>query len=217
MSRPPKGPENPSAQARKVFLLSPASTSGKRAELLFNTRARFALAQRLHDGEEVPVGEIFSFLSGLYFRGKLAYAERYARAGLTGDDVFIMTSNRGLVRPSSGITLQELKAFSATPIDLKNAEYRSTLENGIGVLVAGIRDDDAVILLGSIATGKYVDLLMPYLHDRLLFPAGFAGLGDMSRGSILLKSVQSGVELEYLSVKGSRRTFSLSRTRKLTR
>ncbi len=202
-------PQSAAVSTRNVFLLSPASTSGKRAELLFNTRARFALAERLHDGEEVPLGEIFAFLSGLYFRGKLAYAERYARAGLSGDDVYIITSNRGLLSPSTGITLPELKAFSGTPIDLRNAEYRSTLETDIASLCTRLRSDDAVVLLGSIATGKYVDLLLPFLNDRLLFPAGFAGLGDMSRGSILLKSVQSGVELKYLRVNAAQRSRAM--------
>lgn len=217
MSHPPESTENSVGNTRKVFLLSPASTSGKRAELLFSTRARFALAQKLHDGEEVPVGEIFTFLSGLYFRGKLAYAERYAKAGLTGDDVHVITSNRGLLVPGTGITLAELKEFSKTPIDLGNQEYRSTLEADIRTLAADLGSRDAVVLLGSIATGKYVDVLLPHLNEKLLFPAGFAGLGDMSRGSILLKSVQSGIELEYLSISGAQRTFSASGIRKSPR
>ena len=41
--------------------------------MLWSARARFELAQKLQRGEKVPLGEVFSFLSGLYFRGKLAY------------------------------------------------------------------------------------------------------------------------------------------------
>ncbi|HEX3275476.1 MAG TPA: hypothetical protein VHR43_11515, partial [Gemmatimonadales bacterium] len=58
--------------APRVFLLSPAHLGGRRAELLLGGRGRFALAAKLREGEAVPIGEAFSFLSGLYFRGKLA-------------------------------------------------------------------------------------------------------------------------------------------------
>ena len=53
------------------------------------------------------------------------------------------------------------------------------------------------MLLGSIATGKYLDLLLPILGERLLFPRAFAGVGDMRRGAMLLRAAASGEELEY--------------------
>jgi hypothetical protein len=63
-----------SAMPNRIFLLSPASCSGRRAEILLRERAAFDLAVRLRSGTGVTLGEAFSFLSGLYFRGKLAYA-----------------------------------------------------------------------------------------------------------------------------------------------
>ena len=62
----------------RIFLLSPAHCGGKRAGLIFNEAACFALAQRLRQPQGVPIGEAFSFLSGLYFRGKLAYSRAFA-------------------------------------------------------------------------------------------------------------------------------------------
>src|ERR1700682_5150905 len=64
------------SKTRKVFLLSPANSSGIRAGMLFNANSQFELAQRLRNGS-VPLGEVFSFISGLYFRSKLAYAEQF--------------------------------------------------------------------------------------------------------------------------------------------
>ncbi|MCR4338633.1 MAG: hypothetical protein NUW01_01975 [Gemmatimonadaceae bacterium] len=76
-----------------VFLLSPASTAGKRAAILMNPGAEFELAKRLRN-DELTIGEVFSFLSGLYFRGKLAYARKFSA---TPESIFVVTSNRGLM------------------------------------------------------------------------------------------------------------------------
>jgi hypothetical protein len=65
-------------------------------------------------------------------------------------------------------------------------------------------DSYEVILLGSVATGKYTETLLPILGQRLLFPADFAGRGDMSRGALLLRSVAAGKELSYVPVIGDR-------------
>ena len=42
-----------------------------------------------------------------------------------------------------------------------------------------------VVLLGSIASAKYVDVLTDVFGERLLFPIDFVGRGDMSRGGLL--------------------------------
>ena len=48
-------------------MLSPANAAGVRGRLILNQSARFDLARRLQrDG--LPLGELFSFISGLYFR-----------------------------------------------------------------------------------------------------------------------------------------------------
>jgi len=43
------------------------------------------------------------------------------------------------------------------------------------------------------------------LGERLLFPPAFIGRGDMSRGGLLLRCVESGTELPYAPVIGAPR------------
>jgi hypothetical protein len=56
----------------RIFLLSPARTDGKRASMAMNPTAKFELARQLRSDVGASIGDVFSFLSGLYFRGKLA-------------------------------------------------------------------------------------------------------------------------------------------------
>jgi hypothetical protein len=60
-----------------------------------------------------------------------------------------------------------------------------------------------VVLLGSIASSKYVGVLLDIFDERLLFPVDFVGRGDMSRGGLLLRAVRAGHELPYGPVKGA--------------
>ena len=73
---------------RRVYLLSPAHSGGKRAGLLMRGGANFELARRLRSADGAPLGEIFAFMSGLYFRGKLAYANAFARPPAGPDGVW---------------------------------------------------------------------------------------------------------------------------------
>src|SRR5438270_13961686 len=66
-------------EVSRVFLLSPANLGGIRAQMMLSPRAQFDLARQLQSAAGAPLSEIFSFVSGLYFRGKLAYARRFAR------------------------------------------------------------------------------------------------------------------------------------------
>src|ERR1700756_84615 len=99
-------------ETHRVFLLSPANVGGKRARMLLNTEADFELARRLHTGGKVTLGEAFSFMSGLYFRGKLAYARAFAHPPEGLDGAYVITSNRGLVPVETLITAEELDSFS---------------------------------------------------------------------------------------------------------
>ncbi len=68
-----------------------------------------------------------------------------------------------------------------------------------------------VVLLGSVATGKYVDVLLEALGDRLVFPIEFLGRGDMSRGAMLLRAVREERELEYAPVTSIARRATVTR------
>jgi hypothetical protein len=189
----------------RIFLLSPASCAGRRAGLLLGGRGRFPLAERLNNGEAVPLGEAFDFLSGLYFRGKHAYARRFGAPPAGMPPALVITTNRGLLPPATPVTRDELAAFGHVPIDLADERYRLPLERDARELAASLPAGAETVLLGSIASGKYVDLLEQVLGPRLVFPAAFVGRGDMSRGGLLLRCVDAGAELEYVPLAGATR------------
>jgi hypothetical protein len=191
----------------KIFLLSPASVAGRRAQLLLG-RGAFPLAEQLRSGAAVPLWEVFSFLSGLYFRGKHAYASAFAAppADLAGS--YVITTNRGLLSADEPLTAEDLRAFGTVPIDLADARYRDPLVRDTQEIAAALPVDASVVLLGSIASGKYVDVLSDVLGDRLRFPAEFVGRGDMSRGGLLLRCVDAGTELDYVPLAGTPRRGS---------
>ena len=181
----------------RIFLLSPARCSGERANLVYSERAKFPLALRLRSGE-ATLGETFTFLSGLYFRGKLTYAQQFARP----ECVWIMTSNHGLLPPHTPLNLQQLRRMAKIPIALDEPRYTRPLKKCARRL-AGEMSDAEIVLLGSVASGKYVDLLLAIFGERLKFPSEFVGRGDMSRGGLMLRAVASGQELQYISVAGA--------------
>ena len=186
--------------ARRIFLLSPAHCGGKRAELLLNERAAFPLAQRLQT-VGVTLGEAFSFLSGLYFRGKLAYADRFACPPEGHAGVLVITTNRGLLPADTLVAATDLREFGTVDIQSGHPRYRAPLEGDLKILQQA--GELEIVLLGSVATGKYVDILLEVIGDRLLFPAEFVGRGDMSRGALLLGAARAGAELAYQPVQGS--------------
>jgi hypothetical protein len=186
---------------RRIFLLSPASSTGKRAALLFNDRAEFDIATRVRERPGVALGEVFSFLSGLYFRGKLTYAREFQNPPpRRAPGIQIITPTDGLYSPGALVTLEDLERFATVPIDAEESRYRCPLERDAGKIAERIGPNCQVVLLGSVATGKYVDILLPIFGDRLLFPKEFLGHGDMARGGMLLKRAASGIELTYIPV-----------------
>ncbi|MEP6801440.1 MAG: hypothetical protein ABJC07_05860 [Acidobacteriota bacterium] len=184
----------------RIFLLSPASCGGERARLVFNERAQFDVAVRLRSPEGVALGVVFTFLSGLYFRGKLEYARAFARPPAGAPGVLVITSNEGLLSADEPITLARLKGFARVPIESTEARYRRPLARHARVLAETVGPECEIVLLGSIATGKYVDILQKAFGQRLRFPGDFVGRGDMSRGGLLLRCVREGRQLDYRPV-----------------
>jgi hypothetical protein len=187
----------------RVFLLSPAHCGGERARLVFDPRARFDLAQRLRTASGAPLGEVFAFLSGLYFRGKLAYAEAFARPPVGRPGVLVITPTDGLVPAEEPVDFARLRRFAEVDIAAANARYVEPLLRDARRLAATLDPGCDVVLLGSIATGKYLEPLLGALGERLRFPADFVGRGDMSRGGLLLRCVRAGAELDYIGVSGA--------------
>jgi len=187
----------------RIFLLSPAHCGGERARLFMNPRAEFELARRLRSPEGAPIGDVFSFLSGLYFRGKLAYAREFASppAGLPG--ALVITPNEGLRSPDEPVTVARLKRFARGDIDEKKRSYRQPLLRDARLIAKAAGESCEIVLLGSVASGKYVDVLTKVFGERLLFPISFVGRGDMSRGGLMLRCSRAGVELDYVPVAGA--------------
>jgi hypothetical protein len=192
----------------RIFLLSPANVGGKRARMLLNPEAGFELAQKLRTDAGVSLGEVFTFMSGLYFRGKLAYARAFAHAPDRQAGVLIITSNRGLVSADSLVTAEELRSYSNVPIDARDERYCQPLIRDALALANSSSDNSSIVLLGSIASGKYVDHLLPIFGNRLHFPHEFVGRGDMSRGGLLLRSVAANRLLTHIPVAGALRRGS---------
>jgi hypothetical protein len=185
---------------RPVFLLSPAHCGGKRAQLVLREQASFDLAVRLRtDG--ATLGEVFTFLSGLYFRGKLTYAEHFGRA-------LVIAPGWGLVPAQQPIRHGELEAIARIGVAPNEARFADPLARDATALDITLDPGTPVVLLGSIATGKYVDVLDRVFGERLLFPAEFVGRGDMSRGGLLLRAARTGEELAYRPVAGAVRRGS---------
>jgi hypothetical protein len=187
----------------RIFLLSPAYAGGQRARMILSNRAEFELARKLRCKHGAPIAEVFAFLSGLYFRGKIAYATAFARPvpGIPG--VFVITPTRGLVDARTRIRLDDLREFATVDIYNNDPRYRAPIERDARVLAKKLPPRSEIILLGSIATGKYVNVLLTSFGDRLRFPVDFVGRGDMSRGGLMLRCAADRQELPYIAVAGA--------------
>jgi hypothetical protein len=192
----------------RVILLSPANCSGPRAQVLLSERATFDLAVRMRSRQGIAIGEAFAFISGLYFKGKLAYALEFARPPepdlpLTSSGALVITPNAGLRPVETAVTVEALRRFATVDIAANDPKYRKPLLSSARTLAEELGPECEVVLLGSIASAKYVDVLLQVFGERLLFPIEFVGRGDMSRGGLLLRCVRSGEELTYVPVKGA--------------
>lgn len=198
--------DSPPPRPPTVFLLSPATLQGLRAEQLAAPGATFETARRFRSAEGVPIGEAFAFMSALYFRGKLTYARQFATIpgipeipggpGL-GGGVLVIAPGFGLVPADWALTHERFQKIRRTPVDLASRAYQRPLAKAARQLADLLPAGARAVLLGSVATGKYVDVLRPALGERLLFPLCFAGVGDMARGALLLRAARSGEELFY--------------------
>ena len=180
--------------ARPVFLLSPANCGGRRAGYLLREGSELELAHRLGTAAGAPIGEVFAFLSGLYFRGKLAYVRAFGSAG------HVITTDRGLVHVDQPIRLEDLRAFARVEPDPAEPRYREPLAAAVRGLLDTSDAQTPIVFLGSIASAKYLPILFPLLGTRLHAPEAFTGRGDLSRGGLMLRAVEAGEELAYVPV-----------------
>jgi hypothetical protein len=170
--------------------------------MLLNPHARFDLAVKLQSGG-APLGEIYTFISGLYFRGKIAYAQAFQSPPPGASASLVITPGAGLIPPDTLVTESELRTLAETDIHQDEPRYREPLERDGRLLCTTAGPDCQFILLGSIATAKYMAPLLDCFGDRLVFPADFVGRGDMSRGGLMLRCAREGRELDYVAAVGA--------------
>jgi hypothetical protein len=192
----------PNTSSARVFLLSPANASGERMQMLLRPGAEFDLAQRVRAGA-ASLGEAFAFTSGLYFRGKLAYATAFARPPEGVPGVLVIAPGAGLVPAETPVRTEQLVQLGKVPVDEADPRFREPLLEASRLLRGALPPDGEIVLLGSVASAKYVDPLLSVFGQRLLFPPTFVGRGDMSRGGLLLRCVRSREELPYVPVDGA--------------
>ncbi|HZQ53791.1 MAG TPA: hypothetical protein VFB14_16435 [Bryobacteraceae bacterium] len=186
----------------RVFLLSPAKAGGPRYDMLLRERAGFDLAVKLRQGI-ATIGEVYAFISGLYFRGKMAYAEAFQAAPGGIPPALVIVPGAGLVPPETPVTIEQLQTIATIPVDESNPDYRDALLSAAKLLDQHAGPACLYVLLGSVASGKYTIPLLEIFGERLLFPADFVGRGDMSRGGLMLRCARSGTELSYIPVAGA--------------
>src|SRR5262245_32450888 len=193
-----------SKRINRIFILSPAFCGGKRGQMLLSERSEFPLAVELRTCG-ASLGAIFTFMSSLYFRGKLAYSQAFARPPIGLPGTFVVTPGRGLRQPDEIFTIQQLREIADVEVHEQNAKYRESLERDAQELAKSISEGCELVLLGSVATSKYTSILAEAFSDRLCFPIDFVGRGDMSRGGLMLRCVESGKELKYVELSSASR------------
>lgn len=190
--------------SQKIFLLSPASLSGIRGRAVLEGRSSAPFMGALR-ASGAPLAEVYAFISSLYFRGKLSYARRFARPPRGCEGSWVITPTRGLVRTDLPVTLADLKEFAAGSVHAADARYRGALAATAAAVGAEIGDACEVVLLGSIASSRYLEPLVEVFGARLVVPETFAGRGDMSRGGLMLRCVDAGEELVYVAARSAAR------------
>jgi hypothetical protein len=171
--------------------------------MLLREQADFDVARKLRQGA-ATIGEVYTFISGLYFRGKMAYAEAFRSAAPHGlPSSLVIVPGAGLVPPETLVDIEQLRAIAEIPVAEANPIYRDALVETATLLDRHAEGACSYVLLGSVASGKYTAPLLQVFGERLLFPADFVGRGDMSRGGLMLRHARSGIELPYIPVRGA--------------
>ena len=134
--------------------MSPANCSGTRAKQILSPNAEFALACELRSRRGAMLGDVFASVSGLYFRGKLTYAMRFAAPPerdnpIIGCGVHVITPNAGLRCPDTYVTGRALRAFATADVHQENVEYRRPLER-VAVVVLSLYVLAALVGIGIV-------------------------------------------------------------------
>jgi hypothetical protein len=168
-----------------------------------NPAAAFPLARALHSPQGAAVGDVFSFVSSLYFRGKVVYAAAFAKPPDDLQTALVISPGEGLQAVAEAVTIQRLQAWKDVDINARNETFTRPLVEHAAALERAYGATTRFVLLGSVASDKYVRPLTEVFGDHLLFPSDFIGRGDMSRGALMLRAARDKRELTYRVVEGA--------------
>src|SRR3954452_11002775 len=129
----------------RVFLLSPANCGGERARMLMRPQAAFELAMQLRTPKGAAIADVFSFLSGLYFRGKVAYARAFGSVPKSFRGVepaYVITAGTGLLPIPTCVTLDALQAMTEVSIDLEESRYVEPMRRDVEALAVKLAKRD---------------------------------------------------------------------------
>src|SRR5438874_10005490 len=139
------------ATSHRIFLLSPAYAGGERARMMLRDQAQFPLARKRRAKSGAPIADVFTFLSGLYFRGKIAYANAFARPARGTSGVLVITPTRGLIDSRTRICLDDLREFAEVDIDQDDPRYQMPIERDARHLATKLPAHRDLLLFGRIA------------------------------------------------------------------
>lgn len=95
--------------------------------------AQSYLHRRLRN-EGVLLGDLFPFISGLSFRGKLAYACAFARSPNDLAGAYVITACGGLIPPEKRVTLEQMREICIGDVDPANVCYCRPLTRDLHIL-----------------------------------------------------------------------------------
>ena len=156
----------------------PTAAAGARQQVLSPQAAFAARRGSCARAQGAPLGDVFTFVSGLYFRGKLAYARRFAsppeprirrRLGRARHH-----AERRAPQPETPVTRR--RAARLRRRRRRSRPTRATGGRSSGARARWLREigaDCEVVLLGSIASPKYVDVLLDDLRRAPAVPDRF--------------------------------------------
>jgi hypothetical protein len=101
--------------------------------MLMREQAEFDLALRLRNGT-AAIGEIYAFISGLYFRGKLAYTGVFGAAPSGVPPAMVIVPGMGLVPPGTILSYDQLQSIANVPVDADNPAYREPFLRDVALL-----------------------------------------------------------------------------------
>jgi hypothetical protein len=201
----PSDSSTPTARVPTIFLLSPARLDGERGRALLDGKGASALMGELRSAHGCSVEAVFCFVSSLYFRGKAAYARAFGVRTAPLPSAYVMTAGGGLLSLDEPVTVARLEGWSRVAVSPDNPHFVAPLLRHATGLLDACDQATRFVLLGSVASRKYVGPLLDVFGERLLYPSELAGRGDMARGKLLLAAAREQRELGYASVRDLQR------------